>query len=206
MDFLKILELLPKLLDAFKEFIHSPSDLKSKIVAYLLVPCAAGVIAYFAVGRPETLFGKENAISIVRVSSRFDAGRVSKQDGMALLIEPSELECKVPLPHASSQRLTSSLLPEEWEHNVDRLGIEGTDIHLKLPLWGISRPIVVLAEGEAPSELWISGAKLAVSNLELTAQRSVNLVTWGFVSAVFGLGLGFASEPPTAVKNGGGKE
>jgi hypothetical protein len=179
---------------------------KSKIVAYLLVPGAAVVIAYLAAGRPGTLFGKENAISIVKVSSRFDAGRVSKYDGIALLIEPSELECKLPMPHTSPRRLTSSLLPEEWEHNVDRLGFDGTDIHLKLPLWGVSRPIVVLSEGEAPSDLWIGGAKLAVRNLELTAQRSVNLVTWGFVSAVFGLGLGFASDPPAAVKDAGGKE
>lgn len=206
MEFVKILELLAKFFDNFKEFTHWQSDLKSKIVAYLLVPGAAVAIAYFAAGRPGTLFGSENAISIVRVSSRLDAGRVSKHDGIALLIEPSEFECKLPLPSAPSQRLTSSLLPEEWEHNVDRLGFDGTDIHLRLPLWGVSRPIVVLADGEAPSDLWIGGTKLAISNLELTAQRSVNLVTWGFVSAVFGLGLGFGSDPPATVKNGGGKE
>jgi hypothetical protein len=202
MDFVKIVELLAKILDSVKAFMLWQSDAKSKFVAYLIVPCLAVAISYVATGHPGTLFGSENAISVVHLSSHYEGGKVVRHDGIALLVEPSELECKLPLPHATSQRLVSSLLPEEWEHNVDRLAFEGNDIHLRLPLWGVSRPIIILADGDAASDLWVGGAKLPVANLQITAQRSVNLVTWGFVSAVFGLGLAFGSEPATPIKDG----
>jgi hypothetical protein len=198
MDFFSIVQFLSKASDAIKDFIRWQSDAKSKFIAYLLVPCAAVAIAYVASGRPGTLFGSESSISIIRLTSYLDGGKVAKHNGVALLVEPSEFDCKLPLPRATSQRLVSSLLPEEWEHNLDRLAFQGTDVHIQLPLWGVSRPIVILAEGDAAEDLWLGGAKLSVANLQLTAQRSVNLVTWGFVSAVFGLGLGFAADSGAA--------
>src|SRR5436309_2221706 len=113
MDFFSIVQLLSKAGDAIKDFVRWQSDAKSKFVAYLIVPCGAVAIAYVASGRPGTLFGSENAISIIRLTSYLDGGKIAKHNGVALLVEPSELECKVPLPRGTSQRLVSSLLPEE---------------------------------------------------------------------------------------------
>jgi hypothetical protein len=194
MDLLQAVEYLPKIGGIIRRFRAAQPDVQSKFVAYVLAPTVAMSLVYVACGSPGTLFGADHSLSVIKLASRITADRVETHEGVAVVVEPTQLDCIVPLTPATRRYFISSLTPDEWQHNRTQLKIEGGDLHLKFPLFGVSRPIVILADGGAQPQVLIGGGRFPLETLQLTAQQSINLVMWGFVSAVFGLGLSLAAE------------
>ena len=194
MDPFQAVEYLPKVGEIVRRFRAAQPDAQSKFVAYVLAPAVAVLLVYIACGSPGTLFGTDHSLSIIKLASRMDGGHVETHDGIAVVVEPAQLDCIVPLTRTTQRYFISSLTPDEWQHNREQLVIEGSDLHLKFPLFGVSRPIVILTDGATQPQVLLGGGRLPLETLQLTAQQSVNLVMWGFVSAVFGLGLGLAAE------------
>jgi len=160
----------------------------------MLAPAVAVLLVYVACGSPGTLFGADHPLSVIKLASRVNAGRIETHEGVAVVVEPAQLDCVVPLTRTAQRYFISSLTPDEWQHNRAQLIIDGSDLHLKFPLFGVSRPIVILTDGATQPQVLLGGGKLPLETLQLAAQQSVNLVMWGFVSAVFGLGLGLAAD------------
>ena len=194
MDLLQAVEYLPKVGEIIRRFRAAQPDAQSKFVAYVLAPAVTVLLVYVACGSPGTLFGTDHSLSVIKLASRIDGGRVETHAGVAVVVEPAQLDCIVPLSRSTQPYFISSLTPDEWKHNRAQLVIEGSDLHLKFPLFGVSRPIVILADGAMQPQVLLGGSKLPLETLQLAAQQSVNLVMWGFVSAVFGLGLGLAAD------------
>ena len=83
---------------------------------------------------------------------------------------------------------------EEWTRNQQNLAHTGNDLTLKLPLLGVARPVLILADGKPGTKLIIGGGDVPIERLQLMGHRAINLTMWAFVSAMFGLGLGVATE------------
>ena len=205
MDVFKIIDTGEKTFRTFKAIRALPPELLSKWFAYLIAPVVVGVFSWFAFGRPGTLFAPEYALSVTELASYSESGVPLPHAAVAVLVEPSRYEYTVPLATSASRRLITSLTPEEWQHNKEKLGWVGPDLALKLPLIGISRPVMILAEGKVAKELLVAGGRIPVERLQVVARRSVNMVTWAFVSAIFGIGMGVASDDAPVRENRRGK-
>lgn len=201
MDPFNAIETGEKTYKFFKAVRALPVELLSKLFAYVVAPLIVGVLSWFAFGRPGTLFAPEYALTVTELTSYSDTGIPQSHSAVAVLVEPSRHEYAVPLELKKSQRVITSLTPEEWRHNSDKVSWDGSNLALKLPLLGVSRPILVLADGRPGKELLIAGGKIPVDRLQVVARRSVNMVTWAFVSAIFGIGLGVASDDAPAHQN-----
>jgi hypothetical protein len=185
----------------FKAVRALPLDLLSRLFAYVIAPVIVGVLSWFAFGRPGTLFAPEYALTVTELASYTESGFPQSHTAVAMIVEPSRYEYAVPLQMGKSRRLVTSLTPDEWRHNSDKLTWAGSDLALKLPLFGVSRPILVLADGKIGKDLLVAGGKIPVERLQVVARRSVNMVTWAFVSAIFGIGLGVASDDAPVRQN-----
>ena len=194
MDPLQIIEKGEKAYDILRRIRAMPPEALSKIFAYLFAPALVAILTYVAFGRPGTLFGSEYALTVTPLTSFLEIGEPQSHAGVAVVVEASRDEYAIPLSRSRSQRIVTSLTREEWLRNQSNVSWSGGELSLKLPLLGVSRPIMILADGQIGNELLVAGGKIPVERLQLVARRSVNLVTWAFVSAIFGIGLGVASE------------
>ena len=201
MDPFNAIETGEKTYKLFKALRALPVDLLSKLFAYVIAPAVVGVLSWFAFGRPGTLFAPEYALTVTELASYSDAGVPQPHSAVAMLVEPSRYEYAVPLQVGKSRRLVTSLTPDEWRHNSDKLTWAGSDLAMKLPLLGVSRPILVLADGKVGKELLVAGGRIPIDRLQVVARRSVNMVTWAFISAIFGIGLGVASDDAPVRQN-----
>ncbi|HUP62425.1 MAG TPA: hypothetical protein VNA69_18615 [Thermoanaerobaculia bacterium] len=201
MDPFSAIETGEKTYKFFKVLRALPVDLLSRLFAYVIAPVIVGVLSWFAFGRPGTLFAPEYALTVTELASYTETGIPQPHSAVAMLVEPSRYEYAVPMEMGKSRRLVTSLTPDEWRRNSDKLAWAGSDLALKLPLLGVSRPIMVLADGKVGKELLVAGGKIPVDRLQIVARRSVNMVTWAFVSAIFGIGLGVASDDAPVRQN-----
>jgi hypothetical protein len=171
----------------------SPERL-SKLFAFLGAPGLVACLVYMAAGQPGTLFEPEYPLSVTALSSYTDGQGPKPHKAVAIIVEPARSDYALPLTWNTSKRIVSSLTSEEWARNEQNLTQNGNDLTLKLPLVGISRPVVILADGTPGAKLLIGGGEVPLDRLQLVGHRAINLAMWAFVSAMFGLGLGVATE------------
>lgn len=180
----------------------SPQRL-SKLFAYLGAPTIVACLVYMAIGHPGTLFAPEYPLSVTPLTTYTDGHGLRPHQAVAIIVEPAQSEYALPVEWSASQRIVSSLTLEEWTRNQQNLAHSGNDLALKLPLLGISRPVLILAEGKPGAKLLIGGGEVPVERLHLVGHRAINLAMWAFVSAMFGLGVGIATEDGAHEHTGG---
>jgi hypothetical protein len=166
----------------------------SKLVAFLIVPaltlisCAA-VEHYYG---PVSAF-RQSFAAVPLYANIDENGQMVDYQGVAVLVEPTSAQFNLPLARQRGGHVLLSVTRNEFEANRGNLNFSPNVIGVTTPLFGISRPVIVIAEGKAGTDLLIQGGSVPLEQLVLASRQSVSLLTWGLLASIFGLGVGFAS-------------
>ena len=166
----------------------------SKLVAFLVVPTVAlfTCIAIERVHGPVSDYRR--AFAAVPLYGNVDPhGRLATYEGVAIVVEPTTAEFNLPLVRRPDGHVLVSVTEQEFAANRQNLSFNVDAIGVRTPLFGMSRPFVLIAEGRPGTELLIQGDSIPLEQLMLASRQSVALFIWVLLAAIFGLGLGFAS-------------
>jgi hypothetical protein len=166
----------------------------SKLVAFLIVPA----LALLSCAAVEHYYGpvsdfRQSFAAVPLYANIDENGQLSDYQGIAVLVEPTGAQFNLPLTRRRGGHVLLSVTRNEFEANRHNLSVGRTSIGVTTPLLGISRPVIVIAEGKAGQDLLIQGGTVPLDQLALASRQSVSLLTWGLLASIFGLGVGFAS-------------
>ncbi len=166
----------------------------SKLFAFLIVPG----LALMACAAVEHYYGpvsdfRQSFAAVPLYANIDENGQLTDYQGIAVLVEPTSAQFNLPLTRQHGGHVLLSVTRSEFEANRRNLSVSRTAIGITTPLFGISRPVIVVAEGKAGTDLLIQGGSVPLEQLVLASRQSVSLLTWGLLASIFGLGVGFAS-------------
>ena len=136
------------------------------------------------------LAGSENSITSVRLPMYFDlaSGRVEEQ-GTALILEPEVGAFSIPWSTGSPRRVWLSVDSKIYNSNSYNILIQKDGIKGRLPLLGVSQPVVLVAEGGQVGDPLLEGRTVKTEELGLYSRDGVAKALWAFVISMFGFGL-----------------
>ena len=164
---------------------------RAKIAAHLLAPALVMAIAISGVYSLSVGFDFGGAITVAELRTQVDTGgRIIRRPGLALIVEPTETEYRVPLKTPSSVR--TSLDEQTTRMNDDRLVLTQTEFRGQSPLVGVSTPVALVIDGESAGDIWVPGGKLSLGNRRIEPRRSIAFISFVLLVCFFAFGMSFA--------------
>jgi len=188
---------LEKILEAALEFLLSEQSeaQRAKVAAHLLAPALVMGIAISGVYSLSVGFDFGSAITVAELRTQVDtAGHIVQRPGLALIVEPTETEYRVPLKTSSSIR--TSLDEQTTRINDDRLVLTQTEFRGQSPLVGVSAPVTVVIDGESQGDIWVPGGKFSLANRRIEPRRAIAFVSIVLLVCIFAFGMSFATVFP----------
>lgn len=168
---------------------------RAKISAHLLAPALVLGISVSGVYSLSLGFDFGAAVTVAELRTQLDTGgSIIRRPGIALIVEPTETEYRIPLKAAST--VWTSLDERTARINDDRLVLTQTEFRGESPLVGVSAPVAVVIEGEPESEIWVPGGKARLGDRRMEARRSIAFVSIVLLVCVFAFGMSFAAVFP----------
>jgi hypothetical protein len=167
----------------------------AKLAAYLLAPGFVFGLAVSAVYSPSVGLDFGRPVTMVDLHTEVDvSGEITGKSGMMLILEPVELEYRIPLNAGSS--VWMSLDQRTARMNNDRLVLTPTELRGKSPLIGVSTPVTLVVTGEPEGEIWLPGGKEQLEDWRSEPRRSIAFVSNVLLVCVFAFGISLAAVLP----------
>lgn len=189
--------MLEKIVEAAIDFFLSKESeaRRAKVAAHLLAPALVLGIAVSGVYSLSLGFDFGAAVTVAELRTQLDTGgSIIPRPGVALIVEPTETEYRIPLKTPST--VWTSLDERTARMNDDRLVLTQTEFRGESPLVGVSVPVAVVVAGEPDGEIWVPGGKVGLSHRRMEPRRSIAFVSIVLLVCVFAFGMSFAAVFP----------
>jgi hypothetical protein len=172
----------------------------AKIVAYLVAP--AVVLSLAALSADSHGLGLDliGPITISELRSEIMVdGTTHSRPGVAVIVEPTSAELRVPIVGPSGG-IWSSLDESTLKANRDRLHLDGGGVVSRTPLLGVNGPVAIVIDGRLGSEIQTVGGTDPINNWMLPARRSVSILSSVLLAWVFAFGMAFSAAIPPGLR------
>ena len=165
------------------------------LIPTLFIPAFVASIILGQYTSGSSLSGSEEPISALELRRVGAENGQETDDGMTagllLWIEPTAGSFKIPWSDGTPAGIWSSADPAVHDLNGERLRISTSELSAEFPLYGLSDPLLLLAEGASARELVLPGVAGSrdIPSLRLSSGNSRSIALGGLVISMFGLGL-----------------
>jgi hypothetical protein len=173
---------------------------RAKLVAYAIAP---GLILGLSVSRLSgggLAIGFEGDVAISELKTEITgSGSPSSKRGIVLIAEPVSKDFRVQLGMAS--KIWSSLDAATVLKNKDRLALDGDDLKVTTPLFGVNGPVTIVVDGELGKDIQVPGDTESAEDWRLSSRQSRSLVSWVLAVCFLALGMTVATVAPSVDRN-----
>jgi hypothetical protein len=179
---------------------HDPKQ-AAKVSAYLLAPGVVLVVTIWVVQGRLFPIGLDRPVAIAELRTEIDGKNGPKpKRGVALIVEPTESEYRIPLRFGAST-IWSSLNEEAARANSDRLALDSGGLKGRAPFLGVNTPVTVVVDGELGNEIQVPGGTERLDDWLLPSRRSILIVSGVLIACVFAFGMSLSTGFPSARGN-----
>jgi hypothetical protein len=199
---------MPVNIDTIAKLVASLTpDQRVKFLAYVLAPFIVLIIPFLYHFSGMTLDpGKSVVVSELKTET-LSNGNTNMKSGVALIIDPEDLQFRVPL-RAPSSALWTSLDEEEMYANKTHLMLDRRGFSGVAPLIGVKDPVTVILEGQLIDQIELSARKETLKGWRLVSKKANSALAGVLIICVFAFGFAFATVVPSVEgdQNATGKE
>lgn len=168
---------------------------QAKIAAYFLAPVLILGISISGLVGGGLSIDFERAISISELKTEVTGkGEPAAKRGVVLIAEPEYKDFRVHLGNAS--KIWSSLDPETAQSNTDRLELNGDELKVITPFFGVSESVTVVVDGDLGKDIRVAGGTESVEDWRLSSRRASSLVSGVLAACFLALGMAVATGAP----------
>lgn len=174
---------------------------RARICAHVVAPTLLLGLAIAGSNGHWLVFDLVGPITISQLNSELSTGGEMKaRQGVALVIEPTEAELRIPVD-AQIGKMWTSLDEASLKANRDHLSFSSGGIVSRTPLIGVSSPVTLIIEGKLGSEVQVPGGANSIDGWQLPSRRSLSILSSVLFACVFALGMALATTVPTLRPN-----
>lgn len=169
----------------------------AKFCAYILAPSAAFVLAAGFSGGHGLGLDLLGPVTVSELRSEISSdGTTRSRPGIAVIIEPSEAEVRIPIA-GGTPTIWSSLDESTLRVNQDRLQLDSGGFRSRTPLFGVDAPVAVVLEGRLGESMQVVGGSDPMEDWTLPARRGVSILSSILLACVFAFGMAFVAAIPS---------